>query len=945
MAFLIVMTYNFTKILSMPSKILFTLFASIFLTFSVSAQLVSASGKVTEEGNNAPLAGAVVELIEGSKKVITDVEGRFFLKLEKGKKYSIKISALGFSTKLVSDILPESGANIDVLLTRAKAQELEGIVIRSSAKKESIASIYTQQRNSSSISDGISAEAIRRSPDKNTGDVLKRVSGASIQDNKFVIVRGLNERYNVSLLNNTVLPSTEADKKAFAFDIIPSSLIDNLVVYKTPTPDLPGDFSGGAIKVTTKDYPSRAINELSVGFSANSQTQFKDFYTSTNSGATDFLGFFDKARELPAAYAPFKSTSIINLSPENKKFITKRFANNYGYEPALQSYPNFNINYNTGNTLVLKNNHKFGYIVSVGYSSSRKVSERTRSDYQLDKFFLYENLTKNYEQRNQLTGLANFTYSYKKSKISWKNMFNNDFSKLIELRTGVNNANNPDIFNYKGMNSEVNGNGLFNSVVEGLHTINTKLKLDWNTSTGITYKHQPDQHVVTFRTPNNSTGYYYIKLGNENSPEIRNAGRVFTDLKEMIYGANANFTYDLSASKYQQKIKFGVSNYYRDRAVNVTALGYAALDSRGATIIENKNATYNNIFSAANVENYQITLASIATNSTDYTATAMMNGGYAMFDGSVSEKLKVTGGVRAERYAQQMLALNQAPVKLDNIDVLPSVLLTYALNSKANLRIAGSQSVNRPEFRELASYSVFDYENYLVIRGNPNLKRSKGTNADIRYEMFPGTGEIISGSVFYKSFNNPIEQINAGNDVLSYTNATSANAFGVELEIRKRLDFLSAPIFKNIIFYSNLAYIKGAVKFGEITYNSPLQGQSPYLINTGLTYTTKNDDMSFNILYNKIGPRLKYRAVVGGALSIYERPRDLIDLQMSKKVFKDKAELKFTVSDILAQPFAWYYKFDPTTTKTGFNGDTDKIINSAKLGTTVSLSLKVNLNK
>jgi outer membrane receptor protein involved in Fe transport len=325
----------------------------------------------------------------------------------------------------------------------------------------------------------------------------------------------------------------------------------------------------------------------------------------------------------------------------------------------------------------------------------------------------------------------------------------------------------------------------------------------------------------------------------------------------------------------------------------------------------------------------------------------MMNAGYAMFDGSVTEKFKITGGVRAERYNQQLLALNQAPVKLDNLDVLPSVLFTYAINSKANLRVAGSQSVNRPEFRELASYSVFDYENFMVIRGNPNLKRSKGTNADIRYELFPGTGEIISGSVFYKSFDSPIEQINSGNDVLSYTNATSANAYGAELEIRKRLDFLTGSFFKNIVFYSNLAYIEGSVKLpGSSDYkNSPLQGQSPYLINTGLTYTTKNDDLSFNLLYNKIGPRLKYRAVVGGAFNIYERPRDLIDLQISKKLFKEKAEMKFTVSDILAQPFAWYYKFDQNPKNMEFDPSTDKIINSAKLGTTVSLSLKVNLNK
>ena len=131
--------------------------------------------------------------------------------------------------------------------------------MRSSPRQASIASLYSVQKNSSSISDGISAESIQRSPDRNSGEVLKRVSGTSVQDNKFVIVRGLNERYNTSLLNNSVLPSTEPDKKAFSFDIIPASLVDNITIYKSPTPDLPGDFAGGAVKVTTKDYPSKAL--------------------------------------------------------------------------------------------------------------------------------------------------------------------------------------------------------------------------------------------------------------------------------------------------------------------------------------------------------------------------------------------------------------------------------------------------------------------------------------------------------------------------------------------------------------------------------------------------------------------------------------------------------------------------------------------------------------
>jgi outer membrane receptor protein involved in Fe transport len=177
-------------------------------------------------------------------------------------------------------------------------------------------------------------------------------------------------------------------------------------------------------------------------------------------------------------------------------------------------------------------------------------------------------------------------------------------------------------------------------------------------------------------------------------------------------------------------------------------------------------------------------VANIETNSTDYTGHALLNAGYLMMDNRFSDKFKLTWGTRIERYYQELSATGKGTKTYDNTDVLPSFLFTYALNKKTNLRIAGSQAVNRPEFRELADYSVFDYDNYLTVRGNPDLKRCKNTNADIRYEWFPASGEIISASLFFKYFSNPIEQINKGNDVLSYENAEHAKAYGAEIEIR-----------------------------------------------------------------------------------------------------------------------------------------------------------------
>ena len=733
----------------------------------VFAQTIKISGRVIDAETNSPVAGASVVVEETQRGTSSDVEGRFFLQVESGKKISLDISSVGFVTKRLDNVLVnEDGETVEISLTPRSAQ-LQQVTVRSSAKKESVTALYLAQKNSSSISDGISADVIKKSPDKNTGDVLKRVSGASVQDNKFVIIRGLSERYNASLLNNSVLPSTEPDKKAFAFDIVPSSLIDNLVIYKSSTPDLPGDFSGGAVKISTKDYPSRKISELSLSIGYNSLTTFRNFYKGLPTGKLDWLGFLDDSRLIPASYYNNKS-QLINLGDDQKKFITKQFSNTYGYENAYRSLPNISAAYTNGNTKLFGNNKKFGYIYSISYGAGRRVSDRIRDEYETYDFFNYNYNTSNYDMRSNLSALLNLTYSYRKSKISWKTLYNNDFVKTIGIRTGYDVSNGDDYrFNIKSTNTEASQNGILNSVVEGAHSLNNNFGIDWNASYGRTYRWQPDQKILALHTDPNSD-VYNLTLSNENSPEIRNAGRVYSFQHENIYGANINVTKQFKWLGETQKLKIGTGNYYRTRDVEVNALGYSILNSAGnrLSISESKTTTFNTIFSPENIDQYNLTVANIATNSTDYTGTALLNAGFIMLDNKFSEKIKLTWGARAENYSQEIKTTNRQNITLNNFDILPSLLFTYSVNNKTNLRLAASQAVNRPEFRELADYSVYDYDNNFVIRGNPNLQRCKNTNADIRYEWFPSAREIISLSVFYKYFDHPIEQVNNGNDVL-----------------------------------------------------------------------------------------------------------------------------------------------------------------------------------
>ncbi|QJB41505.1 carboxypeptidase-like regulatory domain-containing protein [Chitinophaga oryzae] len=315
--------------LSVP-LLLLTLFQFIFTGTALAGDPAKLTGKVTDKKTGEALIGVTIVVQGTGKGAVTDVEGRYAFNMEPGT-YTLDFKYMGYQTKSISDVIVKAGqpTSLDIIMDEPKSKELQEVVIRGSFKQETINALYAAQKNNAVVSDGISADLIKKSPDKNTGEVLKRVSGTSIQDNKFVVVRGLSERYNTTLMNNAQMPSTEPDKKAFSFDIIPSGLIDNITIYKTASPDLPGDFAGGAVKVSTKDFPDQRFLDLSLSTGYNTQTTFKDFYTAPPKGKYDFLGFDDGSRALPNAYKNAAKGNYTLLDDAEKIAIAKQFPNTY----------------------------------------------------------------------------------------------------------------------------------------------------------------------------------------------------------------------------------------------------------------------------------------------------------------------------------------------------------------------------------------------------------------------------------------------------------------------------------------------------------------------------------------------------------------------------------------------------------------------------------------
>ncbi|SHK99519.1 TonB-dependent receptor [Chitinophaga jiangningensis] len=900
------------------------------------------TGKVTDKKTGEAIPGVTIIVQGTSQGTVTDVEGRYALAVTSGT-YTIDFKYMGYQTKSISEVKVNDNhaASLDVILEVAASKDLKEVVIKGSYKQETINALYAAQKNNAVVSDGISADLIRKSPDKNTGEVLKRVSGTSIQDNKFVVVRGLSERYNTTLMNNAVMPSTEPDKKAFSFDIIPSNLIDNITIFKTASPDLPADFAGGAVKVSTKDFPDQAFLDLQLSTGYNTQTTFKDFYTTPPKGKTDWLGFDDGSRKLPDAYKNAAKGNYSLLPDADKIAIAKQFPNSYSSGDLQgKSRPPFGVQLANGNSWHTKGNNRFGYIFSLNYSNSLRRIYRERSEQNVTEH-LFDYKDYSYTQANNLGAVLNLAYNFGNNKIAFKNFFNNDFNNIFTNRAGLqydNNAGQPRI----SYNAEMTQNSLYNSTVEGTHVLgNRKWNVDWNIAYGRAARNQPDQRILSFKQYAGDN-FYTLTLSNENNPNIREAGRVYTKLTENIYSANLNIALPFELFGQSQKFKFGGTKVYRSRDFSAVALGYASAVSN-TNIALDKGLTVDQIFTNENIDRYKILLAKIDLNNKDYKGTGDLTGGYLMLDNKLADALRLVWGARVESYTQELTTAGEPKQHYSNVDVLPSLNATYALNEQSNLRFSYSQTVNRPEFRELAMFRYYDFDNEYLIEGNKNLQRALANNLDLRWEMFPGAGEILSASVFYKHFKNPIEQTNDGNSILSYNNAPSATDIGAELEFRKRLNFISSSsIFDNLVFYANAAYINSNVDLpaGSDGKKTPLQGQSPYLINGGLTYAPADNDFSLNLLYNRIGQRLRFRGTADG-LDTYERPRDIIDFQISKKVFHKAGEFRLNISDILAQPIAWYYKF-PGSDKTAYQAGHDYIVNSVKPGTTFTLSFRYN---
>lgn len=901
------------------------------------------TGKILNVKNEA-LVGVSVSIDGKKQAAISDIEGYFKLSVAANKPHTLVFSFVGYNNKTVTDVkvLPGKTEVLDLVLDEAN-NELDKVVVTSAAaRRETAASLLAFQKNNISVSDGISAESIKRSPDNNVGEVLKRVTGASVQDEKFVIVRGLSDRYNVVTINGAVMPSTEPDRRTFSFDVIPSGMIDNLMINKTATPDMPGEFAGGIIQITTKDIPSTNTTGINVGAGYNSISTGKDFRFSRIEGL-DYLGF-DNTRGMPSAF-PSSVAAYRNLNMDGKLAASRTLKNSFGVRYNGTALPAFNGQFNIARKIDLEKGGSIGIIGAVNYRNTQNIEFTDRYQYNntrddSDPYFLYRDSSYHFE--TTVGGLLNIGYKKGSNKIVFKNIYNRVFENEFTMREGENRENSQYVQNQI---SQLVQKSMLTSQLEGEHA-SGKNKYKWNLNFANTRRDMPDYHSQPYQK-NLST------IDDKTVPfelNTRNTYRFFSKLNEYSYGAKFDYNRPVNFIAKNSQFKAGVLAQMKQRDFNNRQLRIEPASGSFNTDLLKLPAKQ--IFAKANFSQEGFFWDEITNFQDTYDANSNLYAAYLMLDNKLSEKIRLIWGVRAEQFGYKVNTrdISGSKEKIDEsyIDILPSVNAIYSVNTKSNIRFSASRTVSRPEFREVARFSYFDMVENALIYGNPDLKRGQITNLDLRYEVYPTSGEIISASVFYKYFNTPIEQyLGSASGALrqiSFENSKYATNYGIELDLRKKLSFINSTssFLENLYITANAALIKSKVNsegldLSSYDNNRPLQGQSPYLINVGLSYQDVKGFMGATVLFNRAGARID--AVGGqGIPDFYENGRNMLDAQLSFKLLKKKAELKLNASNILNQKTIFYQNLDGGIEKRSFNKNSDRITQSTLQGVAVSAS-------
>ena len=870
------------------------------------------TGTVVDSQTGESLIGVNV-VIEGTiKGTATDIDGRYTIRNVEPGTYTIVVSYLSFATQTITNVVVDQGQTLTLdILLQEETEFLDEIVVTADVVKSGEAGLLSIQRKSVPVQDGISFEEISRGSDGNVGAAMKKVAGVSVVGGKDIYVRGLGNRYSNVQLNGSPIPSTNPNKKEAPLDILSAGIIDNIVVQKTYTPDQSGEFSGGSVQIITKEFP----NEKKIGFSYSTSVNghySMQNYLGYNGGGRDFLGYDDGFRNLPS---DIKDGEISDTREATR--VVEQLNNSWSSKN-ITSLPSQKMGFTYANQFdnatipvgIVSN-------VSYKYETSSRFDEDLRYIVNYKEDTGEASLGSEYkrntgiESTNLSTMLNIFAKPNSTTKVGIKNLYSNSSSNKFSEIVG-------SYFNFDAINSqtvlEFDRRAIFSSSLNAEKYFENfyQSKLDVVVSYSKAVRDLPDRRTTQYAE--NEIGIYEIVFPNRGNTHF------FSFQNDNNYSGKLDYSF---GGLNDVKIKTGGVFLIKDRDFKSYKLVY---EKRSEFSNSDLSASPENILTAENIRNESVGLYESSSSRDSYRGYQQLFAGYISMNWNLADKWIFEGGLRAENSAQFI----DDEVLINELDYLPALNITYRPTEKINLRSAISITLARPEFRELSNFSFQDYIGGRTVYGNPDLKRTRIYNYDLRFELFPETGELLAVSAFYKYFENPIEifyRITQNNEV-KFDNVNSASLFGLELEARRNIS-------ERLRLNTNFSYILSQVNYADgqaigrqANEERTMFGQSPFTVNVNAFYTFPEIKSDLTISFNTFGKRISTVGNNEQPDDEFEQPFNKLDITFVKRL--NNTSLTASIENLLG---------DDVVYKQG-----DVITNRYEIGTSFSLGISFSFN-
>lgn len=874
------------------------LFAVALPALAQQAPAGRVTGRILDAHQAQPLPGVTVEVSGTSTSTVTDLDGRYELRLPPGT-YQIKVALPGFSERTISVALPpgSTGAVVDATLSVAGLAEQVSVIAEGDAATAAVQLLERQRANV--ITDNLGGQEMKVNADSNAASALQRVTGLSVVDNQFVFVRGLGERYSNTTLNGASLPSTEPERKVVSLDMFPAGMLESVSVVKSFTPDRSAEFAGGLVEI----IPNRMSNQrvASASYSFGGGSAWRQSILDHSGGGRDWLGLPNAARAIPSAFPDRRLvrggiyTPDVGVSQADLKRYAELLPNQWSPATAT-GRPNQSFSTSYGDRV-----GRFGFSGSVSHSYSQDYTEEEQVYYAsegegvLAPFSTYDYNVGS--ARGSLSLLGNASFAASSTNRFTFQAFSTDKSKR-ETRTfeGYNDDAARNLRNARLLQQE---ESLQSFQLGGDHFFQglSNSRLDWRGTFSKSSRDEPDVR---------ETLYQQIGTDWVLADESQSGLRMFNDLDEDTVDVGANWSTVFSGvSGLPAMVKFGTNYTTRERDFSSRRFRFIPLN----VVRYDLTQTPEQHFTPENIgTRFELREETRATDF--YSAEQTVAAGYGMVDLSLGNRARLVGGVRVEQFNQIVDTFDLFDVDVDGevetiraeireTDIFPSVNLVYDLGSSRNLRLGFSQTVNRPEFRELAPFEFTDIVGGRAVVGNPDLERSLIRNVDVRWEWFPGAAEVIAASVFVKNFSQPIERFVEPTAQLrtSFTNAESARNIGLELEARKGLG-------GGITIGGNYTFVDSNIVLQDFQTNvltsleRPLSGTSKHVFN-GLIEGQRGP-VTARLLLNYFGDRI---VDVGslGLPDIFEQGRTTLDAVVSARL-NQLMSLRLAAENLTDQP-------------------------------------------